>query len=87
MTKQRYFLTVDWCAEGRRGLFCDRDGKPFSTDRPHRQQEMWDILGTFARILDPKSMPLTEEEVAKYTVWCPLAEYKNQYGIVRRAST
>ncbi len=81
---QSYFLTVAWC-KGRRGIFCDKEGNPFrKDDEPHTEQEMFGVLGPFVIILSPRSQVLTEEEVAEYTQFGALAEYKNEYGIALR---
>jgi hypothetical protein len=78
-----YFMTVEWCSDGYRGIFCDLDGNPFrKAGQPHTQDEMDDILGPFTLILGAKSQPFTEQQLAEYTSFCPLAEYQNQYGIV-----
>lgn len=80
--KPKYFVTVDWCNKGRRGVFCDPSGGAFiSEDKPHTEDEMAEILGMFCLILEPKSLPFTESEVAEYRQWHPLAEYTNHYGI------
>lgn len=80
-----YFMTVEWCSDGYRGIFCHRDGIPSRKDgEPHTQEEMDTILGPFTIILDPRSEPFTEEEIAEYTYFRPLAEYSNQYGIALR---
>jgi len=79
---ESYFLTVDWCSEGRCGIFCDTGGRAFRKDGgPHTPEEMWDILGPFFMILSPESRLFTEEEVAEFTYFRPLAEYKGEYGI------
>jgi len=79
---ERYFLTVDWCSKGKRGIFSDRDGNAFGKDDEHTTIEMMDILGPFALILSPKSEPFSEDVLAGYTSFIPLAEYSHQYGIV-----
>ena len=80
-----YFLTVDWCKKGPRGIFCSTIGACFRKEgSPHTEAQMIDILGPFWIILAPKSEPFTEEEVAKHTCFRPLAEYTNQYGIACR---
>lgn len=80
-----YFLTVEWCRDGHRGIFCDKNGRGFrEDDTPHTEEEMHAILGPFLIILDPKSEPFTEEELAEHTWFRPLAEYHNQYGIALR---
>lgn len=79
---ESYFLTVDWCSKGTRGIFCDRKGmSPWKDGEPHTREEMWDILGPFFMILSPESRPFTDEEVAEFTYFRPLAEYKGEYGI------
>ena len=85
MTK-RYFLTLDWCREGQRGIFCNKEGVSFhKDDEPHTQEEINQILGLFWIILAPKSEPFTEEQIAEFTYFRPLAEYTNQYGIAYKA--
>ena len=78
---KRYFLTVDWCNKDNRGVFCSTDGNPFSKEEAHTEDEMAEILGHFEIILNPKSEPFTQEELAKYHRFVPLAEYTNQYGV------
>ena len=78
--ESRYFLTVDWCKKGNRGIFCDGQGKPFSLYRQHTQEEMDSILGPFWMVLDPQSVRFTEEEAAAHNRWYPLAEYSNAFG-------
>lgn len=81
---KRYFLTVDWCDKGKRGIFSDRNGKVFGKDTQHTDEEMLEILDCFNIILSPQSLPFSEEEVAKYNKWYPLAEYSNQFGVAVR---
>ena len=77
-----YFLTVDWCKKGNRGIFCDGEGCCFRKDgEPHTALEVQEILGLFWLVLAPKSEPLTEEQVAEHTFWYPLEEYSNRYGV------
>jgi len=81
----RHFLTVEWCNDGKRGIFCSATGGAFpKDDGPHQLTEMHEILGPFWMILDPRSELLSENEVARYTIFRPLGEYSNAYGIVRR---
>ena len=81
-----YFLTVDWCNKGDRGIFCDQKGNPFiKENEPHTEDEMWKILGPFDLILSPESTELTEDDVAEYQWWSPFAEYSGEYGIARKA--
>lgn len=79
--EQAYFLTVDWCNQGKRGIFCNSDGQCFRKEEPHTEDEMFDILGAFDLVLSPKSELFTIEQVKKFTRWVPLAEYSNQFGI------
>ena len=83
---KRWFLTVDRCSEGKRGIFCDRQGHSFSQETQHTEDEMWDILGPFDLVLAPKSIEMDEEELKKYHLYSPLAEYKHQYGIAHKDS-
>jgi hypothetical protein len=83
--KRRYFLTVDWCSMGNRGIFCSDEGQGFSKDNlPHTEEEMSDILGPFHLILAPRSELLTEEQVKEFNRWIPLAEYSNKFGVALR---
>lgn len=83
---KRYFLTVDWCRQGRRGVFCSRSGGAFiKDDAPHTREEMDEILGLFWVVLSPKSESFTEEQLAQHAQWTPLDEYSGAYGVARRA--
>jgi len=79
---KRWFLTVDWCNKGKRGIFCNlANGNAFAKDdAPHTESEIWEILDAFAMVLNPKSIEFSEEEVAQHTKAYPLAEYSNEYG-------
>lgn len=77
-----YFLTVDWCNKGKRGIFTDATGKGYWLDRPYTKEEMCEILGPFWLILAPECRPFTAEEMSQYNTWYPLEEYSNQFGIV-----
>ena len=79
---KRWFLTVDWCNKGKRGVFANCNGNSFSKERQHTEDEMWEILGAFDMILAPQSIELSEDELKGYRKFYPLAEYSNQYGIV-----
>lgn len=81
MTEMRYFLTFSWCDNDWRGPFVNREGAGFSNEMTHTEDEMREILGPFWLILNPQSEPFTEEELAKYIVFHPLAEYKYAFGI------
>jgi len=77
----KYFLTVSWCNEKPRGIFCTRTGRGFSRDdRPHTEEEMCEILGPFWLVLNAQSLPFIESDLAKLSKWYPLAEYSNEYG-------
>ena len=80
--KTRYFLTVDWCSKGKRGIFSDSEGNAFPKDTPHTDDEIYGILDMFSLVLSPESTQLSEAELKKYTMWHPLAEYSNRYGYV-----
>ena len=81
---KRYFLTVDWCSKGNRGIFCNKNGNSFSKETEHTEDEMWEILDAFSMILNPKSEPFTEAEIKLHKRFVPLAEYSNQYGVALR---
>jgi len=82
---ESFFLTVDWCKKSGRGIFCDAEGNAFRKDgEPHDAEEMMDILDVFFIILSPQSEAFTEQEVAEFTYYRPLAEYNGQYGIALR---
>ena len=83
---KRYFLTVDWCGKGNRGIFANINGNAFSKATQHTEDEMWEVLDAFAMILNPESQEFSEEEIKQYTKFYPLAEYSNQYGIVRKVA-
>lgn len=79
--ESRYFLTVDWCDKGRRGVFCTSTGQAFPKDgEPHTKDEIFDILDIFELVLSPKSELLTIEELKEYNQYYPLEEYSGQYG-------
>lgn len=80
----RHFISVDRCNDNRRGIFCRGNGDAPSSDIPYTQEEIDECLGPFTLILNPKSIELTEEELKEYTTYTPLAEYSNEYGIVRK---
>ena len=81
---KRWFLTVDWCNKGKRGIFANKNGNSFSKETQHTEEEMWNILDAFAIILSPQSIELSEDELKEYRKFYPLAEYTNEYGIVRK---
>jgi len=76
-----YFITVDWCNKGKRGIFTSKQGVGFWETREHTEEEMREILGPFYLTLNPKSEPFNEEQFSKQRIWVPLAEYQHQYGI------
>ena len=79
---KKWFLTVDWCNKGKRGIFCNANGNSFSKEVQHTEDEMREILDAFAMILNPQSIELDESELKEYHIYHPLAEYSDQYGIV-----
>ncbi len=79
--RKRWFLTVDWCNKGNRGIFCNDNGESFGKGAEHTEEEMWQILGTFAMILNPQSIELTKEQLKEYCRFIPLAEYSDKYGV------
>ena len=81
---KRWFLTVDWCSKGNRGIFCSIDGKSFNQETQRTDDEMWGILDAFYMILSPQSVELSEDELKEYHLFTPLAEYSNQYGIASK---
>ena len=81
---KRWFLTVDWCNKGNRGVFCNNKGQSFSKETQHSDEEMYEILGAFALILAPQSIEMDETELSKYHLYTPLAEYSHQYGIAQK---
>jgi hypothetical protein len=76
-----YFLTVDWCKQGNRGVFCSGDGSAFRSEEEHTMAEMQAILGPFWLVLNPQSQLFTENELAAYNQYRPLDEYSGAYGI------
>ncbi len=84
MSESRYFLTVDWCGQGKRGIFCDSQGQAIAKEMPHDADDFWRILDAFGMVLAPQSQLLLEEEVEKHVMWTPLAEFNGVYGIAVR---
>lgn len=78
---KRWFLTVDWCSKGNRGVFCNLNGNSFSKETQHTDDEIWEILDAFYMVLSPQSIELSQDELREYHLFHPLAEYSNQYGI------
>lgn len=76
-----FYITVEKCNQGKRGIFCRSDGTAFFKPTIHSEDEMWEVLCPFDLILAPKSEPYTEEELKQFNVFIPLAEYSNVYGI------
>ena len=79
--EKRWFLTVDWCSKGNRGVFCSADGKSFCKETKHTTDEMWAILDAFYMVLAPESIELSLDELKEYNLFTPLAEYSHQYGV------
>jgi len=81
-SEARFFITVEWCRNGRRGIFTRNDGNTWNkVDEPHTEVEMFDHMGVFAFILDPQSELFTIEQVKERNCFVALAEYSEQYGI------
>lgn len=78
---KKYFLTVDWCNKGKRGVFCSVEGNSFAQDEPFTEDRIWEILDCFSLVLSPQSIELDEVELSEFNKWYPLAEFSNQYGI------
>ena len=76
----KYFLTVDWCNKGNRGIFCDSKGNAFGKDTQHTEGEIWGILDAFSMVLSPQSILFSETELKEYNKYYPLAEFSHQYG-------
>ena len=86
--EQAYFLTIDWCNKGKRGIFCNIKGQCFRKDnQPHTEDEMFIILGPFDLVLAPKSELLTIEQVSEFKWWIPLKEYSGEFGIALKSET
>ena len=84
MEECAYFITVEHCSNGKRGIICDGNGVGFRKtmkDGPHTGFEMCKILGLFWIILEPKSELFSESEAKEYCWWVPLAEYSHVLGI------
>lgn len=81
---KRWFLTVDWCNTGKRGIFCNADGSSFSKETQHTENEMWEILDDFALVLNPQSIEFSKEELKEYHKFYPLAEYCSEYGVAHK---
>ena len=82
---KRFFLTVEWCGNGHRGILCETGGGAFSKESQHSQEDIIEPLGRFWMILNPKSEQFSEEEIKEFTKFVSLAEYKHQYGIALKA--
>ena len=85
MAKTRWFLTADFCKQGRRGVFCNSGGQPCVSDAQHTEDEMDEAFGPFVVLMNAQSVELGEAELAKYTRWEPLAEYSNVWGLAYKA--
>jgi hypothetical protein len=78
----KFVLTVDWCNQGKRGIFCDKKGRAFWKDNePHTHEEIDEVLGIFEMILAPQSIEITEIEVKEYNWFVPLSEYSDEFGV------
>lgn len=83
MDKQ-FVLTVDWCQQGRRGVFCNKDGVAHVEDHELSCDETFAILGPFYLILDPKWVEMSDEAAKEYSLFVPLAEYSYEWGVAIR---
>jgi hypothetical protein len=82
MPKTSYFITVEWCGNGFRGVFCNKAGIGIAKDgKPHTDEEMDQALGPFFIILHPQSEEMSEADLARYECFVPLAEYSHEWGI------
>ena len=81
MPKPKYFLTVQRCSRGPRGILCDNHAAGYWKESQHTFEEMVELLGAFTIIFDPKSELFTEKDLKKTRTWHPLAEFKHQLGI------
>jgi len=79
--ESQYFLTVERCQNGHRGIFCDKKGGAFISQTQHTDLEMDEILGIFSIVLNPKSEAFTEDELKGFSRFVPLGEYSMKYGI------
>jgi hypothetical protein len=77
----RHFITVEWCNNGFRGVFCRSDGVATGKDEPYTVEEMDNFLGPFTLVLSPESLEMSETELAQYNRFVPLAEYSREWGI------
>ena len=81
MTEIHWFLTVDWCKQGKRGLFISSRGKGIWEEHEQKQEEIFDAMDMFYLILAPESLPFVESEIVGLTgEWFPLEEYRNHWG-------
>ena len=77
----RHFITVEYCGDGNRGIFCTRMGSPAVQDEAFTDKEMQGFCGAFFLILSPRSEEMDQETLSKYTHWYPLKEYQDEWGI------
>jgi len=75
-----WFVTVSYLGEPR-GLLCGADGNGYWEETRHTEEDMLRRLGGFAAILDPVSLPFTEEDTRQITAWLSLAEYSHRLGV------
>lgn len=83
----KWILTVDWCNQGKRGIFSDLKGNCFwkeENEGKHTEDEMYKILGMFDLVLSPQSELISDDEMMEYKWFTPLDEYSQMYGIVRK---
>ena len=81
-----FALTVDWCNEGRRGLFVSRDMNVVMWHEKPTDDEIWQCLGAFELILAPQVIEIEDAALLNdYVSWTPLKEYSSAFGIARKA--
>jgi len=78
---KKYYITVERCNDGERGILCDSEGKGYCKSTQHTDEEMNKMLGHFWMVLDPKSECFTKEDFMKIKRWKSLGEYNHQLGI------
>lgn len=81
----RWFVTADFLNRGIRGVFCNRDGEPAVSDVQHTEAGIQEAFGPFWVLMNGESTEMEPEALAEYTVFVPLEEYKNMWGLAYKA--